>query len=263
MKLADKVAIVTGSSSGVGKGIALALANEGAKVVVNCSRNLEGAHAVAALIRQAGGQSLVVQADVGYRAEAERLVVEARAVFGRLDILVNCAGISLRAPFEGMSEEYWETIQRTNLKGTFLCSQAALPLLKESRGVIVNVSSIHAALTTHNFSAYAASKAGIEALTRGMAVDLGKYGIRVNALRLGWILVERDAAIDEATRRKTAERLPLGRIGQVEDVMGPAVFLCSDDSRYITGSVIVVDGGHGAIFNAGFTMGLVPDGARD
>jgi 3-oxoacyl-[acyl-carrier protein] reductase len=218
---------------------------------------------VAAEIARLGGESLVVQVDVGLKAQVQALVARTRAAFGGLDILVNCAGISLRAPLEEFPEEYWERIHRTNLKGTFLCSQLALPLLKESRGVILNVSSIHAATTTHNFAAYAASKGGIEALTRGLAIDLGQYGIRVNALRLGWILVERDAGIDEDTRRLTAERIPLGRIGEVEDVVGPAVFLCSDDSRYITGSVVVVDGGHEVIINSGFALGLVPGGAQD
>ncbi len=263
MKLANRVAIVTGSSSGVGRGIAIGFAREGAAVVINCSHNLAGAQAVATEVERLGCRSLVVRADVGVKEHALALIDATRAAFGRLDILVNCAGIALRAPFEDFPEEYWDTIHRTNLKGTFLCSQAAVPLLKESRGVILNIASINGAITTHNFAAYAASKAGIEGLTRGMAIDLGQYGIRVNALRVGWIVVERDVVISEEVRRANAERFPLHRVGEVEDVMGPAVFLCSDDSRFITGAVLPVDGGHSIVFNSAYPQGLIPEGAHD
>lgn len=263
MRLEGKVAIVTGSSSGVGKGIAIGFAREGATVVVTCSHNQAGAHEVAAEIERLGCQSLVVQGDVGRKKDAHALINQTQAAFGRLDILVNCAGISLRAPFAEFPEEYWDIIHRTNLKGTFLCSQAAVPLLRQSRGAILNIASINGAITTYNFAAYAASKAGIEGLTRGMAIDLGQYGIRVNALRVGWIAVERDVDLGEEIRQKNAERFPLHRIGEVEDVMGPAVFMCSDDARFVTGAVLPVDGGHSIIFNSGYPQGVVPEGAWD
>jgi len=191
MKLSGKVALVTGSSSGIGAGIAVGMAREGADVAVNCNRNRDGAERTAEAVRGAGRKALLVQADVGDAAAVRGMFGRIRDAFGRLDILVNNAGLTLKKPFAESDETDWDRIQSANLKSVFLCSREALGLMSGG-GAILNVSSVHAANTTHNFSVYAASKGGMEALTRSLAIELGPSNVRVNALRLGWIQVERD-----------------------------------------------------------------------
>ena len=263
MRLRGKVALVTGSSSGIGAAIAKGMATEGADVVVNYNRNQDGALATADAARSAGRQALVIQADVGQADPVDEMFEEIRGAFGRLDILVNNAGITLKRPFEESDEADWDRIISANLKGVFLCSRRALDLMP-SGGSILNISSVHASTTTHNFSVYAASKGGLESLTRSMAIELGERGIRVNALRLGWIQVERDHIdLGDPSYGTVCRRIPLGRPGEVADVVPMAIHLCSREAGYITGQVICIDGGHETILNTAFPKGHCDGGARD
>ena len=262
-RLDGKTALITGSSSGIGKAIAIGFAREGAEVIVNFRRNRDGAAATAKAIESEGGRCLVVQADVGLRTEVANLFESIRSWSSKLDIVVNNAGVSPKIPFGEVTEEQWDQIQSSNLKSQFLCSQAALPLLRTSRGCILNVSSIHAVVTTSNFACYAASKGGIEAFTRGLAVELGEEGIRVNALRPGWIRVEREQELTTEEMTVRTDRIPLRRAGRVEDLVGMAVCLCSDEGAYITGEVIAIDGGHAVNLSTAYARGHIADGARD
>ena len=262
MKLKGKVALVTGSSSGIGKALALGFAAEGADVVVNYHKNIQGAKDTAKRIASLGRRFLIVKADVGKKSEVDALFCLAKKEFKGIDILVNNAGLTLKVPFEKTTEEEWDRVLDTNLKGVFLCSVAALPLLKNRRGCILNISSLHAVRTIANFSGYAASKGGVEALTRSMALELGEFGVRVNGLRIGWIQVERDyVAPGSSGYRKASERIPLGRAGEVEDVVPAAIFLCSEDAGYISGQVLGIDGGHEVVLNTAFPKGFLKKGA--
>jgi len=263
VRLKERIALVTGSSSGVGAAIAKGFAAEGADVVVNYNRNEAGARKTADRITGLGRKTLVVQADVGRADDVQRLLGETHSRFGRLDILVNNAGYTLKKPFEESDEDDWNRVLDTNLKSVFLCSRQALPLMP-AHGAILNISSSHALVTTFNFSIYAASKGGMEALTRSMAIEFGGRAIRVNTLRLGAIQVERDRLDpDDPAHALICERIPLGRLGEVEDVAPVAVLLCSDDASFITGQVIAVDGGHEIMLNTAFPKGHVDGGARD
>ncbi|MFH1905150.1 MAG: 3-oxoacyl-ACP reductase family protein [bacterium] len=261
MKLKNKVALVTGSSSGIGKAIAVGFAKEGANVIVNYNKNRTGAKETVAKIISLGRRCLLIKANVGKKDEVDSMFNIIEKEFGMLDILVNNAGITPKIPFEEIIEEEWDKIQTTNLKSVFLCSQRALPFLKKSRGCILNISSIHAVKSTYNFSCYAASKGGMESLTRAMALELGEHGIRVNALRPGLIQVERDMILAEEQYRKMCERIPLRRAGKVEDTVPAAIFFCSEDSSYISGQILAIDGGHEVILNTAFPKGHVSGGA--
>ncbi len=200
---------------------------------------------------------------MGKREDVESMFTQVKKKFGKLDILVNNAGITLKMPFEKTREEEWERIQNTNLKSVFLCSKSALPFLKREKGSILNISSIHAVTTTFNFSCYAASKGGMEALTRSLAVELGEHGIRVNALRPGWIRVERDGTPSAERYQKMCERIPLRRAGKTEDLVSIAVLLSSGEASYITGQIIGVDGGHEMALNTAYPKGQVRGGVID
>lgn len=263
MKLKDKIALVTGSARGIGAAIAQGMAAEGAHVVVNDKHLENGADETAEAIEKTGRKAVVVRADVGVAVDVERMFDRIKREFGKLDVLVNNAGVTLKRPLDECSEADWDQVLSANLKGPFLCARAALPLMHPG-GAILNISSVHAHITTFNFSAYAASKGGMEALTRSLAIELGERGIRVNALRLGWIQVERTrVGPDDPRYRPTCDRIPLRRLGEVEDVVPTAVHLCSDDARYITGQVIAIDGGHGTILNTAYPKGHVDGGAVD
>ena len=257
-----KVALVTGASSGVGAGIARGLAAAGATVVVNYRRNREGAEGTAACIRAEDGTATIARADVGIEADVTAMFGCLRADHRKLDILVNNAGITLKKPLLESDSADWERIVGANLKGAFLCTRAAAPLMPRGSAVL-NISSTHACTTTHNFGVYAASKGGLEALTRSMAIELAALGIRANAIRLGWIQVARDrVGPDDPAYERICARFPLGRPGEVADVVPTALHLCSDDAAWITGAVVVVDGGHGITLNTAFPHGHVAGGAR-
>ena len=262
-QLNGKVALITGSSSGIGAALAVGFAERGADIVLNYRSNARGAESTAERVREHGRQCLTVRADVADATDVEAMFEKIDAEFGGLQVLVNNAGITLKMPFLDTTEQEWDAMMDTNLKGAFLCSQAAARRMAAGRGgAILNISSVHAARTTHHFAAYAATKGGMEALTRALAVELGPHRIRVNALRLGWIQVERDQ-IDAAdpAYRLICERIPVGRPGSVEDVVPIAALVCSDDTPYLTAAVIPLHGGHEATLNTAFAKGHVDGGA--
>ena len=261
MKLRDKVALVTGSSSGIGAAIAQGMAAAGADIIINYRHNEAGAQRTAQAVRTSGRKALVVRADVGLAEDVARLFEEIKCEYGRLDILVNNAGITPKKPFAATTEEDWDRIIDTNLKSIFLCCKQALSLIPPG-GVILNISSIHARVTTYNFSVYAASKAGVEALTCNLAVEFSDRNIRVNALRPGWIVVEREPFdVDDPTYEDVCARIPLHRPGQVEDLVPSAIHLCCDDASFITGQMLGIDGGAAVMMNSPFPKGFVEGGA--
>jgi 3-oxoacyl-[acyl-carrier protein] reductase len=245
-KLADKVAVVTGASKGIGAAIARHLAAEGAAVVVNYSSSKSGADKVVAGITDAGGKAVAVQADISKRADIERLFLETRAAFGRLDILVNNAGIYEFAPLESITEDHFYKHFNLNVLGLILASQAAAGLFDSAGGSIINISSVVSTLAFPNASVYSATKGAVDAITRSLATELGPRGIRVNAIRPGMVETEgtHAAGIEESEMQKQVlAQTPLGRLGQPDDIAGTAVFLASADSSWITGETFVISGG--------------------
>ncbi len=246
MRLNDKVAVVTGAARGIGRAIALRLAQEGVDVVVVDVRDDQGRQAADA-VEASGRRALYVHANVSQPPEVERMVQAALDAFGTVDILVNNAGICPFKPFLEISPELWGEVLDTNLKGYFLCSQAVARVMvaRGIRGRIVNVSSISAIIGGELQAHYCASKGGINQLTKSMAISLGKYGITCNAVLPGTVEtdVNRESLADPALRQTLTERTPLRRLGQPEDIAGPVVFLASDDAAYCTATLLVVDGG--------------------
>ncbi len=245
MRLQGKVAMVTGSSRGIGRGVAARLVAEGAKVVVN-SRSLDTLEPVAAELRASGGEVLAVAADVGYREEVDRLFEEAVRAFGTVDILVNNAGwANPERHFLEMDEQHWDTVLRTNLKSVYLCSYRAANLMVDQRrpGCIISMSSFGAARAHRSQADYDATKGAIEAFTRAIAIDLAPFGIRANVVGPGPIHTEDYDPLGPEPQARRAETVPLGRVGFPEDIAGAVVFLASEDASYITGQVIYVDGG--------------------
>ncbi len=245
-----KVSLVTGSSSGIGCGIAKVLAREGADVVVNYRTNAEGADATAEQVKKMGRRSLVVQADVSVSAEVDRLFQLTVKTFGRIDILVNNAGITTRMPFLETDEAFFDKMINVDLKGVFLCSHRAALIMKEQKwGRIINISSIHDTLTSHDFSLYAAVKGAVSRLTAGMAVDLADYGITVNAISPGWVPVESEGEYPKALYDALCAGIPLGRPGTPEEIGELAVFVASDRAGWLTGQAIYLDGGVSCMIN--------------
>ena len=245
-----KVAIVTGSSTGIGRGIAQVLAREGADVVVNCRTDTDAAARTAQQIEQAGRRALVVQADVGVANDVERLFDRTLESFGGLDILVNNAGIMPRRDFLETDETFFDAMFATDVKGVFFCSHRAAHIMKTRKsGRIVNISSIHDTKSSHEFSVYAAAKAAVSQLTLGMAIDLGEHGITVNAISPGWVPTEREGECPEELFKTFCARVPVGRPGTPEDVGELTAFLASDRASWLTGQVIHLDGGHSCMIN--------------
>lgn len=244
-RLQGKVAIVTGASRGIGRGIAVRLAQEGAAVVVNHRNSPEGAEETAEAIRALGGQVLVVQADVSQYEEAQRLVKEATQAFGRLDILVNNAGTTRDMLIMMMKEEQWDEVIATNLKSVFNCCKAAArAMVKAKYGRIVNVSSVSGLAGQAGQTNYAASKAGVIGFSKSLAKELGSRNITVNVVAPGFVPTVLTASVlTDENRERAIEATPLGRLGTPEDVAAAVAFFASDDASFITGQVLSVDGG--------------------
>ncbi|MBC7113751.1 MAG: SDR family oxidoreductase [Candidatus Methanomethyliales bacterium] len=244
MKVKDRVAIITGSGQGIGKAIAFALAREGAKVAVTdiSGKEVDTAKEIKAL----GKEALPLKLDVTNYLEAQNVAKKVYESFGRIDILVNNAGIYPFKSFEDMEEKDWDRVIQINLKGTFNCTKAVLPYMKEQRyGRIINISSIAGTFVGFsNLSHYCASKAGIMGFTRGVALEVAKYGICVNAVAPGPIETPGTQVMSEEAVEVIKRAMPIGRWGKPEEVASVVVFLASEDSSLITGQIVVVDGGY-------------------
>ncbi len=243
--LNGRIALVTGASGGLGAHFAQRLARSGARVAV-AARRLEGCAAVRDAIRAAGGEAEAFPLDVADAASVRAAFAAVEARFGGLDVLVNNAGISAAGPTLDLPEDDWDRVIDTNLKGAFLCAQAAARIMKgRGGGAIVNVASILGLRVAAQVAPYAASKAGLVQLTRALALEWARYGVRVNAILPGYVEtdINRDFFAGEAGQAMV-KRIPQRRIGAAEDLDGPLLLLCSDASRYMTGAEVAVDGGH-------------------
>ena len=244
MEFEGKVALVTGAASGIGRACALEFARGGADIVLVDSAGEVALAQAENLLKAAGGRVVSFRADVSEHARAGQVVEETIARLGRLDILVNAAGTTADAPLWEMTEEQWRRVLDVNLKGAFSYTQAAARVFRARRaGKVVNVASIEALRGRFGLANYAASKAGLAALTRSTAGELGRFNVNVNAVAPGFIrtpLVER---LPERVRERAVAESVLGRLGEPEDVAHAVAFLASERARYITGAVLVVDGG--------------------
>lgn len=244
MQLANKIALVTGAGKGIGAAIARGFAREGATVIINDLPGAEYAEAVAADIRQQGGQAAVLYADLSKIAEIKHMFDQIRAIYGRLDVLVNNAGITGWSDFFETDEALFDKVIQLNLKGTLFCSIEAANMMRGTGGgSIIHVSSVVAALSVKNLLCYAATKGGIEAMSKHMAVELAPYNIRVNTFGPGPINTERNLAEDPDYRENWGRVIPLQRSGEADEMIGPAVFLASDASSFVTGQLFYADGG--------------------
>ncbi len=246
MRLAGRVALVTGSSSGIGRGVALAFASEGADVVINHPAAAETAAAeqVAAAVRQAGRRALVVRADVSQEAEVERLVAAARDVFGHIDILVNNAGIAAAAAVHEMTTETWDRVLGVHLRGTFMMTRAVLgEMYARNSGRIINTASQLAYKGAAGFSAYTAAKGAIISFTRSTALEIGARNITVNCIAPGATLTPILDDVPADTLEAIRRAIPLGRIAEVADIVPAYVFLAGDDARHFQGQCLSPNGG--------------------
>ena len=241
--LKGKVALVTGASRGIGRAIAIELARRGAAVAINFRSGVTHADAVASEITGFGGECLLVQGDVSKKKEADRIVGEVLAKWQRLDILVNNAGITRDKTLKKMTEEDWTQVIAVNLNGTFNCTSAAVPAMMEQKfGRIINISSVVGQAGAFGQTNYSASKGGIIALTKALALELARHNITANAVAPGYTSTEMVSAIPEDVAAKIKARIPLGRFAEPEEVAKAAAFLAADGD-YITGQELNVNGG--------------------
>jgi NAD(P)-dependent dehydrogenase (short-subunit alcohol dehydrogenase family) len=253
MRLKGKVALITGASSGMGRSAAILFAREGAKIIVNYAHSPEKANAVVDFIKKYGGEATAIGADISKEEDVVKLVEKAVAKYGKIDILYNNAGIELQKPLILTSEKEWEDVLNTNLKGIFLCSKhIIMHMIQSGGGSIINTASVAGLTGMPNLGAYSASKGGVISLTRTLAVEYAKDKIRINCICPGAIdtpMLRRfiEASPDKkAMEEQLAAMHPLGRIGTPEDVANVAMFLASDESSFMTGAIIPVDGGYTA-----------------
>ncbi len=242
--LADRVAVVTGGSRGIGRGIALELARQGATVIVNYNSSPDAANEVVAEIEKMGGKAEALQANVADLEAASELIKAATDKYGKIDILVNNAGITRDNLIMMMKEEDWDTVLDTNLKSCWNCCKAAArAMMKKRVGRIINITSVSGLAGQGGQSNYSASKAGMIGLTKSLAKELAARNITVNAVAPGFIDTDMTAVLGDDMLKKVEEAIPLGRRGTVEDVAHAVAFLASDQASYITGQVLSVDGG--------------------
>jgi 3-oxoacyl-[acyl-carrier protein] reductase len=250
MRLKDKVAIVTGSSRGVGKAIALAFGAEGANLVVNYFSNHDAADDVVEQIKKMGRKAIDIKADIAHAREVDRLFQAAMDEFGRVDILVNNAGFTRPAMMLKMTGTEWDQVLDIHLKGAFLCSQAAAQYMKDQNsGKIINVTSVAGLVGTVGQINYSAAKGGLISMTKSAARELARYNICVNVISLGIVATDMTEKIrnDEKLSEVYMNRILLKRFGEAEDITPAFVFLAADESNYITGQLLCVDGGYGMI----------------
>ena len=241
--LSDKVAIVTGASRGIGRAIALALASQGAKVVAS-ARNGEALAQLAEEIKAQGGDALAVVGDVALEDDANNLVKQAVEAYGQVDVFINNAGITRDGLLLRMKNDDWDAVLDTNLKGAFLCTRAVAKVMSKQRsGRIINISSVVGEMGNAGQANYCASKAGLLGLTKSVARELARRNVTVNAITPGFITTEMTEDMTGKAQEAMTEQIPLGRPGSAEDVANAVIFLASDQSAYITGQVLGVNGG--------------------
>ena len=244
MMLEGKVAVVTGASRGIGRAVALKLAQEGAAVVVNYNGSRERAEEVKREIEAGGGKAEIMQCNVSDFAACEEMFKKITAEFGRVDILVNNAGITRDGLLMKMSEEDYDAVLGTNLKGTFNCIRfVARQMVKQRSGRIINMASVSGVLGNAGQANYSASKAGVIGLTKSAARELASRGITVNAVAPGFVNTEMTAVLSEKVKEGAVAQIPLGKFGEAEDIANAVAFLAGDGAGYITGQVLCVDGG--------------------
>jgi 3-oxoacyl-[acyl-carrier protein] reductase len=246
-QLKNKVAVVTGASKGIGAAIAKKFAAAGASVVVNYATSREGADAVVAEITKAGGKAVAVQGDMSRQADIDRLFAETKQAFGKLDVLVNNAGIFEFRPLEAIDTEHFHKQFNLNVLGLLLATKKAAELFGEAGGVVINTSSVVAVSPQPSGSVYSATKAAVDAITRSLAIELGPKRIRVNSVNPGMIETEgvhTAGFLGTDFHKKLLAETPLGRIGRPDDIAKAALFLASDDSGWVTGETLIVSGGN-------------------
>lgn len=243
----DKTAVITGSTSGIGKGIAHRLASEGANVVLNSYRDQDELSQILAEVTSSGGHATFIRADMAKVEEIDRLFARAVDEFGQVDILINNAGIQIHSPFLEVTEEDFDRVISLNMKGYYFAAQAFVrhATEKKIKGVIVNNSSVHEIIPFPNFDSYALSKGAIRMMTRNLAVELAPYGIRVNNVAPGAIDTDINEALDQnpELKQQLLKNISMGRMGTVEEVASVVAFLASNDASYVTGATYLVDGG--------------------
>lgn len=242
--LKDKVAIVTGASRGIGRAIALALAESGADIVVNYAGSEQAAREVAGEIEGLGRKALLIQADIADAGQVDQMVQQTIEAFGKVDILVNNAGITRDNLLMRMKDDEWDQVISTNLKGVYLCTKAVTrPMMKQRGGRIINIASVVASLGNAGQANYVAAKAGVIGLTKSVARELASRGITVNAVAPGFIETDMTAKLGEDIQAGINAQIPLHRMGRPEEIAAMVRFLATDQASYITGQTIHVDGG--------------------
>ncbi|KXG76013.1 3-oxoacyl-[acyl-carrier-protein] reductase [Thermotalea metallivorans] len=244
MNLSGKTAVITGGSRGIGRAIALKLAELGANIAINYTSTPHKAEEVVALVRQMGREAIAIRADVSDGEQVQHMMKEVEEKFSTIDILVNNAGITRDTLLMKMKDEDWDQVMAINLKGTYNCTKAvSRKMMKQRSGKIVNIASVVGVMGNVGQANYAASKAGIIGFTKSVAKELATRGINVNAVAPGFIQTEMTDVLSDEVKEALLNSIPMRQLGTPEDVANVVAFLCSDDARYITGQVIHVDGG--------------------
>ena len=242
--MTTKTALVTGASRGIGRAVAVALAQAGYDVAINYSSNVSAAEEVAQAVKACGQKVILVQGDVSRKEEAERIVAETQKEFSHIDVLVNNAGITRDTLVRRMKEADWDAVLNTNLKGVFLMTQTVIgDMFKQRRGVIINMSSVVGVTGNIGQANYAAAKAGVIGLTKANAKEFAARGIRVNAIAPGFIHTDMTSGLPDKIKESLIKQIPLGAMGDPEDIAAAVRFLASDEAKYITGQVLQVNGG--------------------